>query len=392
MFTIIASPPKRTFTNLPLLYKIFSAGMGTHSFLLTIHTPDKSYNIPVSAFFNQAYTHNDTSGYIATLDISTYIRAYAIFPEIPTDNLISQINISSFDTLHFYLRYGTDLLNTVDMGDFWHIAFPGYISENILNLTSLTLSNFTNPFLSVRTVSSHITLYEQEARNTSLPLFLTGCDITIRTPHDTALFYLSPGAFDTAVSFFNFHALNCHPSDNQPCNIDIIAHNITLATLSVIPNPVAEQYTILTFRNSFGFLENILLFGNRARKISVERLTFSRYSVDTGDYSQVAKTQRTNDTYSIASGYIEPYRIPLFIDLFKSDEVYINIDGQLFPALLKSDEISYDTIITSPLGFDIELTSVAPLLIPDSQETIPPTLTTEDEHIIITEDNFPVSI
>lgn len=390
MTTIVSAPRAYHYTNIPALYNIFSTQRGTISFVLALRSANSYTYISLSAMFIHSYTLDGTIGYISSIDISPYIRAYASLPCISSTTLISQINLDTSDTLHFSLYQGFDALNKSDIGDSWHAAMMGQITPPVLDAKINSLYNYTNPLLSPRAVSAITNIYFDEARNASFAMFLPSTDLSIRTTNSTETIPISPGENNTAISILNLSAVNI--SALHSINLDLIADNIVLATITVLPNPVAEQYTLLSFRNSFGFLENILLFGSITRNISIEREILSQYNPDTGTYNTISRRKPTTDSYIIASGYIEPHRIPLFLDLLLSDEVYINRAGLLTPCTISTVEFSYETLLSSPWGIEIEINTSAPLLIPDKTEQIPTLFSTEDEITLITEDNFPLSI
>ncbi len=298
------------------------------------------------------------TSFTADFDLSDILESYAM-PLFKYKSLMPEVDAST----NGEVRYSVSFPDFPDIVISEKIAIAGGVSDAaflkfINEGTDVFTTRFCNPsnlFLFSNRNSGKVTVsyYESELCDAWF-VRLADKQYKLVTTSGSE-FLITPASSD--MQYFDFVDLaeayaQLAPTDSvMYMNVD----NETAFIINVYPDPIKEEKYILEFRNSFGFMERILLTGKL--KYEPEIRGGEEYMISVSSVLQKKKQRGAfTQAYKGDIGYKRMTDIPLLQDLLMSEEVYIyNSLTEKFTECSVSAEISLSMMQTVPESIPIEI-------------------------------------
>jgi len=125
-------------------------------------------------------------------------------------------------------------------------------------------------------------------------------------------------------------------------------------------NPPYEPYKV-TFRNKFGALQDLYFFGNSTKQMTTSKEQYKSNILVDGDYEiynpqEKLFTKQGQETIKLNSGYYPEDQNELFKQMFLSEQVWLEYEGDTLGVIVKSTAFTYKTRLTDKLiNYEVEL-------------------------------------
>ena len=137
---------------------------------------------------------------------------------------------------------------------------------------------------------------------------------------------------------------------------EISIQGVKSATVVITHTCPAEWSARLVFRNSYGFFETVGITGDVGFNVDTDDIeVYTEYAPERGSGMEVSLLSSVSASASALLDPVSPLRLPSFVDMLMSDEVYLEANGCRVRVLVTSEDVPLKDRPTVPAVFTLKM-------------------------------------